>query len=723
MPAPTYLDTYAASPDVNAPKFDEAGRNQVRSIENAWQALQIARRLERDDYQRDFRRARNLAAFNGAPPYDPQELISKAQGYRYNVSFGFMEGTIGRAVVPYNQLTKDINTLAFIEADLPNEKLTLIRDEFSRSIKEWGKWSKFISRLNQELVLNGYCVAIFPSDFNPWPVFIPQKETFVHEASPNDIEDLELFCWKKYYLIHELYKHIENPEIAERAGWNVDNVRQALMQATPLDIWQRSTSVTGTWSAIESAIRAGTLYPAIMGAKVIHTYHVFAAELDGKVTHYICLDQPTPDGVTQPARVELFKREDRFQAFKDFLVYFDLEAGDGRWHGSRGLGQRTYNTHSAIDKLRNAMMDQAFASGLTLLQLGDQISQENFEFAVMGPFAIIPSGIQINATQIPAISAQTFQADALLSATSEQRIGDIVPTTLSPITGARKTATESRIVAGRQEIISRDNLQRYLDPLSQLLSIIVRRLLNPNSPNKFAKDFQQSLLRNGFTSQELSQIRGARSTGRIDDVMGETVLNTGVVFGEFRGDPDVDQVELKRRRIASVLGAKEVEGLLITDQDQTRIIESQRQQRIEIASIIDGIPMPVSPRDNHMIHFQVSMDWLMGQIQTQMTGGPGADPSTLAEMVNHAASHLSQLKDDPLMKPRFKESKQQLDQIAKIVEQVITQQQQQLEAQISQAQRSAPGGAPATLPPGVIPAAAVPAIAPAPAPVATSTLL
>lgn len=644
---------YTGSSDINSPEFNEDGKldKDIKAISNASQALQIARKLADNDRDRDIRRARVLSAFNGAPPYSQSELIAHAQAYRANVSFGFMEGAIGRAVVPYNELTINIADLTEIKANLPDNKLKIIQNEFGKIMDKWGKWPKFASRLNQDLVLNGYNTAIFPSDYDPFPIFISQKHGFVDEGTTNDVNDLEVFVWKKSYMLHELYAKISDEDTATKAGWNVPNVRDALSSAMPENLYSQGNTTSGMWTAVESAIRGGSLWASIVGAKMVNTYHVFGADLDGKVIHYIVLDdvaigQTRNDIEDSEDGPELFKKDARFDSMRDFLVYFDLETGDGTWHGSKGVGQRIFNTHQANDKMINSAIDTTFTAGLVLVQPGDQVQQEEMSLAVIGPFAVIPNGIAINPQTLPNVAGTFFQMQALLSGTSEQRVGDVVPTNQALLANQPQTATAAKISAGRQELITRGNLKRYIDPISQVMSIIVRRLLKNNSPNAYAKEFQAELKRKGLTDDDLKEIRGARNTGKIEDILGNTAANTQIIFAEFRGDPEIDQFILKSKRIASVLDADAAEELLISDKDQTKQIESARQQQLELLAIQSGMNAPVSPRDNHEIHLQVLLQDVGTKVQGQAQNfTPEIIPLLQAE-IKHGEDHLRALKAD-----------------------------------------------------------------------------
>lgn len=664
------LPTVSDPSQPNNPKFDESGKNIRRAIRNAAQALDIARKLEDDDRQRDFDRARALAAFNGNAPYDENELVGAGQSYRFNLSFGLMEGVIGRALAPYLELVSDSQYLANIDGNLSREKLDIMRDEFSEVVKRWGRFPKLYTRLAQDLILNGWNNVVFPSDYDPWPLFIEQKYGYVPDMTPNDVSDLEIFVWRREYLIHELYNNVADPVAAKNIGWNVENCRYAIENAVPRDILLDAGIRGGGWVDVEQAIRSGTLYSSVCGGKIIYTYHVFACEIDGRVSHYIVLDKrgsahEDSVNVEKGGRdIELFKRLDRWESMEDILVYFDLEPGDGKWHGSRGLGRRAFNSHQSQDKLRCGLLDQSFTSGLTLLQAKDQESQDNFNLAVVGPFAVIPAGLDVSSTTVPAIPTTAFQVDALLSTTLEQRVGDVVPSISTPTRRGNQTATAANIANNRSLMINKSNLVRFMEPLSKMLSIIVRRLLLPNSPNKFSKMFQKALIERGFDEEDFRKVRGAKSTGRVEAVMGQDRANYTELLGVYRGDPDVNQKDLKSRHMAAVVGPKDIGGLLIPDDDQTIQIEAVRAQMEEIAGNLNGMPMPISPRDNHEIHAATSIKWLMSELQKHQQLKGTTNIQALDMAGKHAGQHVQMLKSDRSKKQIASQLEEQLKQIA-----------------------------------------------------------
>lgn len=660
-------DDFNAQPDINNPEFkDGDGENTIRSISTAQQALEIGRNLEDNDRNRDIKRARVLAAFNGDAPYSDGELTANGQNYRYNISFGYLEGSVSRAVVPYNKLSLNIENIVDFDANkVSEEKINFIKEEYIAAIKRWGYWKKFISRLNQDLVINGFNTAIFPSVEGCWPIFIEQQRGFTNDQAPNEVRQLQVFVWKKDYLINELYEKIADDQTNEESGWNVKNVKQALMAAAPDDIYRSPSTRSGEWTRFEEAVRAGSLYASLVGAKVVKTYHVFAAEIDGSVTHYVVVRDSRTDS-TEAEGIELFKKEDQFESFSDIMAYFDMEAGDGNWHGSRGLGRRLFNTHAALDKFRCSLLDQAHASGLQVIQPGDQASKEGLELVVMGPFVVLPPSITISSTSLPPLAATSFQADQLLTATGQQRAGDLVPE-VQATNVSDKTATQARIDAGQRNLITSGNLERYLDPLEDVMTLIFKRLSIENSEDPDAKIFQENLKKRGVTREDLVRVKRAKASGKISDVLGEDQAITQIVLAEFRGDADVNQKQLKRMRLESLLTPKEVDDILLPDDDQTLTIEQARQQIMEIDDIKVGTPIPVSPRDNHQVHIQTAAKWL-GNEFVKHKQGQGETVQAMQAVLEHMGQHLNELVKDPSKKQVAIQYKQAFQDIEKTIQ-------------------------------------------------------
>jgi len=81
--------------------------------------------------------------------------------------------------------------------------------------------------------------------------------------------------------------------------------------------------------------------------------------------------------------------------------------------------------------------------------------------------------------------------------------------------------------------------------------------------------------------------------------------------------------------------------ILPKDQVEALAIEATRQQIVELQSIIAGQEIPVSPRDNDIVHLDTMMQKLMPVISQMPAGGLTPEGSLpLARAMQHFAGHV-----------------------------------------------------------------------------------
>lgn len=624
-------------------KFDEAGKPKSKAVGSANQALTLAKRMELDDRQvRDVWRARVQSAFNGNAPYDADELKKQGQDWVFNLSFGWLEGLVGRALAPFIRLAADVNKLGLIEGRIPDEQLKVIREELVEIMKEWGGWLSFYIRWIQEMVLHGWSTALMPTIFDPFPRFSPQAKFFVPEGSSNVVREIEVAVWRKDYLPHELYREIEDEETAKTLGWELENTRKAITAAEPWSITDNKALTS--WETVEKAFRDGVLATSMLGQKQIVAYHVFVPELmnDGKVTHWIVVDTKGEGDML------LYKKEGKFDSLDDVIVYTDLEPGNETWYGPKGVGRKGYNTHTSIDRLRCEGLNQVFLGGLIPAQMGENQNTDDMEMAVLGRLCVVPNGVSLPNTKFPSLSQEFFQADALLQKTTEERIGDVVPDARNQL-GGEKTATQSKIDYGEAVEIEEAQLMRFVDPLGKIFSLIVRRLSIPGSPNKWAQLFQQRCAARGVGLDVLKNITGNRAFGQIGQALGKEARGNAVIWQEFRGDPYVDQVKIRRNRISDLRSPELADDLIIKPDDPVRTLEATNKQQVESAAMQNGATIKASPQDDHKAEFNDCLKTLANMVTAARAGGQ-VNLQTYSKILAHAQEHLAfmaQSKADP----------------------------------------------------------------------------
>jgi hypothetical protein len=125
----------------------------------------------------------------------------------------------------------------------------------------------------------------------------------------------------------------------------------------------------------------------------------------------------------------------------------------------------------------------------------------------------------------------------------------------------------------------------------------------------------------------------------------DSALAQGVsmVAQKYAGNPNVDMSKLIQRDVENIVGAELALEFLVPNPDQTIQSEAQRMQLIE-SSIMTSSQMdiPVSPRDNHLVHGQ-TVQQLLTQYAAPVLGKPNPPPEVLkaAELnLNHLMAHL-----------------------------------------------------------------------------------
>ncbi len=155
------------------------------------------------------------------------------------------------------------------------------------------------------------------------------------------------------------------------------------------------------------------------------------------------------------------------------------------------------------------------------------------------------------------------------------------------------------------------------------------------------------------------------------------------VGDRYRGDTDIDQIELKKMEITA-LSTSQVADRIIKKEavDQTIEAEAVRQQMMETEAILNGSPgLPVSARDPHDLHLQVLMPDLGKGI---LGAAKNPDPKFMDALnagITHAEAHVQMWEEagapKEAVKPYIDAIKQADDALNKIAKAMAEQQQQQ----------------------------------------------
>jgi hypothetical protein len=668
-----------AVPNESDPIVDPTTLQFRRAITSPEQGYSVIQRLKQDSWYRNEKQAAIMRKYNDEPPYDQAKLEAAKQGWRRNASTCFMSVIIKRILPSYNQIIDQAQFLSSArfpgaetqDADV-QQKQTDFQFEITRTIRSWSGWQAFKSQVILENLLFGFSGSGWTDEITWEPRFLRQDEAYFPDGCSQEASLMPLWCLDQNFQIHEMAEYLVNPEASAAAGWDIDNVVIAINDAKPEN---RNSGVNADVRKYQDMIRESSLGTSYsVGVKVIKAVHLFVQEVSGKVSHYIYDDR---------TKNQLFVRLDRFDSMDQNLSLMAIEVGDGKLHGSKGAGRILYNMHVSIDQARNLIFDNLMLSGLLVLKAGEGAKPQQ-ALTVMHPLAIIGKGYDVVTSGFQIDTDAFFAIDDKYTSIAEQAIGAFIPGQVDNTQGEKRTASEVNYTASIEQELKQGNLARFYAQFQLIIWECQKRICSINNIAKANKLFQQernglvqrftlgvmnlfktlgqmisgefeiekddpiaqsgincclALLRKGLTPKDIYVLGQAPSFDLTTDTTAANVAAVLQVLGLFKGNPNVDQVQLAKMALSALLGGRQAESLLIPADDNTLQSEATRLQLMELQLLLQGEPVPVSPRDFDTAHMQVIEQKGMALIQNPAALTPEMIP-LLENIFQHFGMHL-----------------------------------------------------------------------------------
>lgn len=694
------------SPDFsfNTPELGKGDMPKNRPLETALQALEVYRKVKRENRARAERVKVVEDHYNGKEPYPHKKLVDAGQGWRANFSTKFLASVVDR-ITP--QLIDVAHTIKYLTASkLPtsfpsaDSKTAKFRERTTDLIRNWSGWNDVVDCIARENVLHGYTAAVQMDPDNWRPSTFRQEEVLFDEQTRQHAGLLPFFCVEKNYFIHELVSLLQDPEIAEKAGYNLDAIRYAIEKAMP-----KTTDYVDKPREFSDVVREANLFSSFhTHAKIIETVHIFITNFDGSVDHWwLNRNAPArrPKGKVEKDSDEdncrLFHGVDIAKSMEEVITLFSFQTGNNRLFGSMGLGRSLVNLDTAINRARMGMIDNLYLSSLLAGQC-EESDIPKVQLHVRGPIAILPSGFVVLNPWIQA-NPEAFNAliNALVSI-AEVIAGAYFPNQIQVNGLPDRTATEVSIDAQREDEIRTGILNRWWTQFTQMVGVIQKRIYSINNLQtafKLQQFNQEAALANppqqvvdAGTYEMISAIDREASNaylqapdlGKSDKEAVATILklleddkmsiseiivisqsaasefsqNVGALqssrFQQFyaanRQNPNFDGAKMDEILSIESIGLDRTKEIYIPPEAPTTQAEQQRQQILELGSIMadPDTPIPVSDRDDHQTHFNALMPktahllGAMGQMPAE-----GIAPNLLKATnaaIQHGAAHL-----------------------------------------------------------------------------------
>jgi hypothetical protein len=631
---------------IQSPQIDSSGEPTQRSIKDANMGREVVKLIIQAGRNRSIVGSRILAKYNAERPYDSYKLEAEGLGWKQNFTTKPMPSMIEKVAPRFTQAVDGLKYLtnSKLSEDWENasEKTETFREVITRTIRGRKGWTTLVDDIAFNNALFGYSAVAWLDEFTWFPNHFKFDEAFAPDGTKQDSTYCQVMILKETFLPNELFSKIRDAESAKQSGYNLEETRAEINIASPVQIRDR-LNVGGTlefW--YQNALRELTIGASYMaGASVIVVYHLLAREVNGKVSHY---------QFAGPGLKAIFSKDDRFESMEACLTFFSYQKGNGTLHGSKGVGRDIYELAGMIDRTRNEIVDRAILSGKIPIQ-GDVKRIHTFKMSVVGMTCIFPTGWNILEQRLDGNIEPFLKLDAYFSSLVDQLIGNTSPPQMAGGEAFRSPAAWN-LLAAREEEGKDSRITRFMTQFVNMVQTMQRRLCDKETIEEDAKAAQDELLKK-MTREEVDELAKYPIAGTIRDLTPLERQMIAMVATEKKGNPLYNQRALELEDLTARVGADFAKKVLLPDNDPSVEAEQHRQQQLESNLLLQGQAVPVSPRDNHVIHLQTLMPLIQQVGGAIMQGGGGQNTATFEAIVAHISEHYSRAEEQGVDKNLF----------------------------------------------------------------------
>lgn len=671
MPSPQYQNPEDGV--IQSPEINSAGKPTQRAVKDAKMAKDIVDVFITSNRNRQIVNSRIMAKYNSERPYDAAKMEAEGLGWRQNFTTKPLPTMIEKVAPRFTDAIKNLKY--FTNAALSNrwenstEKTEKFRKIITDTIRSRKGWNTLIDDIAFENALFGHAVVAWLDELSWFPKVFKQDESFLPDGVTQLVASAQALALKEVYLPHELFEYIKDREAAGDVGWLIENTIEQINKASPQQLREQlgSGGTTETW--YQNAARELTLGTSYMsGASVIVVYSLLVREVTGKVSHY---------RLAGTEMKPIFEKEDRFKSMEECLAFFSYQKGNGKMHGSKGIGRDIYELAGMLDRTRNEIVDRSILSGKTLIQ-GDIKRIHTFKVSVVGMTAIVPNGWTVLEQKIDGNIEPFLKLDSYFSMLVDQLIGSVSPPRLEG--EAFRSPQAWNLVAQREEEGKDAKIARFLEQFAEMVQTMQRRICDSGTDDKDAKEAREKL-KEFLSDEELKELAEQPVAGSVKDYTPLERQLIALVVGEKKGNPLYNQRQMEVEDLTARIGADFAKRVLLPENDPTEQAEQQRLQQLELLAIQSGQSVPVSPRDNHMIHLQM-LTPVAEQIAGAIMQGQ-ADTVALEAILAHLTEHYNRSLEQGTPKEQLKPVADIVKKAGEVLAQLksLDQEAQQLQAE------------------------------------------
>ena len=598
-----------------------------------------------------------LDKLNEERPHNPETLRKAGLAWRANFTTRPLNTLVSRVI---GRLTGAVEKSRYLTtSQLPKSvpdyrrKSEMFQREVTDFIRSDPRWSDLVQDLATQTALFGSDVAVWtdPDDWFPESggqrVWLPSNTRTVASEANTVVLKCEHAPHEAFRMLAgalanapadaptpqpvldpETNEVIAPPALVGDPRWNLERLVEAINAALPANLarQQAGTSTGETQMLISEMRRSLMTYSTATADKVVTMYHIFVRETTGKVT-YLIYDEKYK---------ELFRHEDAIESMEDVSAFFSFERPVSKtMAASKGVGRIAYAMAGILDRARCDTVDRLQMGGKVLIQ-GPESQIARFRMHVIGGAMVIGSDWQpVQQIKLEANIDEAINLDNYLRALLDDMTGSVSP---KVIQGERVTAAQINLLAGREDERSDEIVFRHLAQIGRMVTQIQRRIFRSTDPR--AVEVKQRLLQI-MSVEELELILKQPAVSTVMALTEQERQAIVLACTEGRNNPMYDQHAVEREKLAASVGPDLADRLLLPINDPTEQAEQTRMQMLETDLLLNGQEVPVSPRDNHVLHIQTMLPAIQ-QLGAALSTAPDG-PGLLAVMSAHAMQHAQLL--------------------------------------------------------------------------------
>lgn len=673
------MSTY---PDDGLATISQSGEVPATRMKDAASVQDFVRRMVTSDSKRSFKRSRVSGLVNGNPPYSAERLKAAGRADAANVNWGiarsYLEASVGAF---YDLFSEAPGYVSFRTSYGPEEKRkewsTIASKEADLILKKDKLWDYQMQVSQWDMVLHGCGPFLFEDNYTILPKAFLCGDLVVPEFTKSDTGYWDACAIKATYYPPELYAFIQDAKAASAVGWDVEHVKKVIANAMSI---KRQNGAMYQWEFYEQELKNNSI-AYYNDAKVCKVAHVFWKEFDGRITHSMVERETTSE---LPPKY-LYLKTGRYRSFQECIhpMYFDH--GNGGFHHSvTGLGVKMYSAMEYENRLICNLADKAF-SPKTLFKPTTTEGTQRFQLAQHGDFAVLPQGYDAVQNPMNGYMNEGLEMHQAISGIMQSNLSSYRQQVPAQKSGNPATKFQKQLEAAQQSALNKTQFNRYYQQLDTLLEEIWRRLVDPNSTDDRAKEFQKKCKDQGVPIEALNRseyVQATRVVGQGSQFMRKSAIDS--IFPIAGSLPEDGRANLIDDKIAAEAGQYAVERYN-PKKAQTLPTDQQAEALQWTAAMKVGVPPVVTSSQNPVTYAATFLKAGTDALQSLQQGGNPMEVLTFLEICGPAiAAQLQRFAQDPTRVQVHQAITQQWEQLAKTTDQLkqhIQQQQEQEKAQ------------------------------------------